>query len=98
MDMLFHSTLVFFTRRDKSQFNPLINMELKATPIKSVSEGRSEFTFIYFKNNFVYLFLGMLGLHSCVSFSPVVVSGGYSLVLVHRILIVVASLSAECKF
>ena len=43
---------------------------------------------------FVYL-LTVLGLHCSLGFSLVVVSGGYSLVLVHGLLIVVASLAAE---
>jgi len=37
----------------------------------------------------------MLGLCYCVGFSPVAASRGYSLVVVHRLLTVVASLVAE---
>ena len=37
----------------------------------------------------------MLDLHCCVGFSEIVVSRGYSLAVVHRRLIVVASLVAE---
>ena len=43
----------------------------------------------------IYLFLAVLGLCCCVGFSLVVVSGGYSLFVVHGLLIVVASLVAE---
>ena len=41
------------------------------------------------------LFMAVLGLRCCVGFSLVVVSGGYSLFVVHGLLIVVASLVAE---
>ena len=41
---------------------------------------------------FIYLFLAVLGLHCRVGFSVVVMSRGYSLVEVHRLLIAVASL------
>ena len=37
---------------------------------------------------------GCLGLHYCAGFSLVVVSGGYSLVVERRLLVVVASLVA----
>ena len=49
--------------------------------------------FIIFKNN--YLLLAVLGLHCFEGFSLVVASGGYSLVAVHGLLTVVASLVAE---
>ena len=39
---------------------------------------------------FIYLFLGGLGLCCCSVFSLVLESGGYSLVVVHRLLAVVA--------
>ena len=42
-----------------------------------------------------YLFLIMLGLHCCVGFSLVVVTGGYSLVAVRGLLVELASLVAE---
>ena len=45
---------------------------------------------------FIYLFLAVLGLHCCSGFS-LVTSRGYSLVAVHGLLIVVASLAAEYK-
>ena len=41
----------------------------------------------FLKYNFIYLSLTVLGLRSCVGFSLVVVSVGYSLVAVHRRLI-----------
>ena len=40
--------------------------------------------------NFIYLFLGVLGLGCCMRFFLVVVSGCYSLAAVHRLLIAVA--------
>ena len=43
----------------------------------------------------IYLFLAVLDLCYCVGFSPVASGRGYSLVLVHRLLIVVVSLVAE---
>ena len=39
------------------------------------------------KYNFIYLFIFVLGLRCSVGFSLVVVSGGYSLVAVYRLLI-----------
>ena len=51
--------------------------------------------FIIFKNN--YLLLAVLGLHCFGGFSLVVASGGYSLVAVHGLLTVVASLVTELK-
>ena len=51
--------------------------------------------FIYFL--IFFFFLAMLSLPSCVDFSLVEVSGGHSLVAVHELLIVVASLIAEHK-
>ena len=48
--------------------------------------------FIYL---FIYLFMAVPGLHCCAVFSVAVASGGYSLVVVHRLLIVAASLVAE---
>ena len=45
---------------------------------------------------FVYLlFLYVLGLHSCMGFSLVVVNGGHSLIAMCRLIIVVTSLVAE---
>ena len=43
----------------------------------------------------IYLSWTVLCLHCCMGFSLVVASGGYSLVAVCRVLIVVASLAAE---
>ena len=47
------------------------------------------------KKLFIYLFMAVPGLHCCAVFSVAVASGGYSLVVVHRLLIVAASLVAE---
>ena len=44
---------------------------------------------------FTYLFFAVLGLHCCAGFSLVATSGGYSLVVMHRFLIAVASLVVE---
>ena len=49
---------------------------------------------LFFKN-FTYLFLAVLGLRCCVGFSLVAVSASYSLVVVHGLLIAVASLLVE---
>ena len=46
-------------------------------------------------NNCIYLFLAVLSLGCCAGFSLVVESGGYSLVAVCGLLILVASLVAE---
>ena len=57
--------------------------------------------FIYFFANFIYLciilhlFLAVLSFSCCAGFSLVAGSRGYSLVVVHRIFIVVASLVSE---
>ena len=48
-----------------------------------------------YKNNFIYLFLAMLDLCCCMGFSLVAVSGGYSLVVVCRLLIVVTCCGAQ---
>ena len=39
--------------------------------------------------------MAVLGLHCCAIFSLVVASGGYSLAVLHRLLIAAASLVAE---
>ena len=52
----------------------------------------------YLKNNFIYLFLAVLGLCCCIGFSLVGVSGGYSLVAVPRLLTTVAFLVVEHMF
>jgi len=46
-------------------------------------------------NNFIYLFLAVLGLCCCTGFSLVAADGAYFLVVVSRLLIAVASLVAE---
>ena len=48
-----------------------------------------------FIDNFIYLFLTVLGLHCCLGLSPVAESRGYSLVAVGKLLTVVTSLVAE---
>ena len=45
----------------------------------------------------IYLFLTVLDLHGCVGFPLVAERGGYSPVVVLRLIIVVASLVAEHK-
>ena len=52
-------------------------------------------TLLFLNFLFIYLFLATLGLHCCMGFSPVAVSQGYSLAVVPRLLIAVASLVAE---
>ena len=51
--------------------------------------------FILFKNEFMYLFLAVLGLCCCVGFSLIAASGGYSLAMVCGLLVLVASLVVE---
>ena len=45
----------------------------------------------FFKSNFPYLLLAVLGLHCCAGFSLVTASGGYSLVVVPGLPVAVAS-------
>ena len=49
----------------------------------------------HFLNSLVYLFLAVLGFRCCVGFSLIVASGGYSLVVVLRLLIAMVSLVGE---
>ena len=49
--------------------------------------------FVFYKA--VFFFLAMLGLRCCTGFSLIAASGGYSLVAVCGLLVVVASLVAE---
>ena len=49
----------------------------------------------FLKNNFIYLFLTILGFHCHAGFSVVAASGDYTLVAVHRLLVAMASLIAE---
>ena len=56
---------------------------------------RNKFSIYLFIVLLICLFLAVLNLHCCLGFSLSAVSGGYSLVAVHGILIVVASLVAE---
>ena len=50
------------------------------------------FLFKFFK---IYLFLAVLGLCCCTGFSLVASSGGYSLVSVHRLFILISVLVVE---
>ena len=50
-----------------------------------------------FFKRFFFFFFAVLGLRCCTGFSLVAVSGGYSLAVVCRRLIVVASLVAKCR-
>ena len=43
----------------------------------------------------IYLFLALLGLYCCVGFSLAIAKRGYSLIIMHRPLFVMASLVAE---
>ena len=49
---------------------------------------KKKYIYIYI---FINLFLAMLGLHCCMGFSFIAVSRSYSLVVVHRLLIAMAS-------
>ena len=64
---------------------------LKGKPSCSLSHQRC---FLFsFKNNFIFnLFLVVLGLRGCAGFSLVVASGGYSLVVLNRLLTAVVLL------
>ena len=53
---------------------------------------------LFFIILFIYLFLAVLSLCCVTSFSPLVASGGYSLVAVHELHTAVASLVAEHRF
>ena len=50
------------------------------------------FSFLFCFNNFIYLFMAVLGLHFCLGFSLVWESRGHSLVVVVGLLTAVASL------
>ena len=65
------------------------------TPHHSFTVG-AHFFFFFF-NNFINLFLAVLGLLCCVGFSLVVKSGDHCLVAVGGLLIAVASLVAELR-
>ena len=54
--------------------------------------------YFFFKTNVIYLFLAVLGLCCCMGFSPVAAIEGYSLAVVHRLLIAVTSLVVEHGF
>ena len=57
----------------------------------SVGDGCQHESIMLFKDLFIYLFLIVLGLHCCTSFSLVVASRGYSLVEVCSLFIGVTS-------
>ena len=57
------------------------------------SGGFGDFFFFFFA--LIYLFLAVLDLGCCASFSLVEASGSYSLIAVHGLLIAVASLVVE---
>ena len=61
-------------------------MELQ---IREISDLNRDFVFLIIV--LIYLFLAVLGLHCCVGFSLIAVSGSYSLDAVPGFLIVVAS-------
>lgn len=44
VDIVSHSILLFWTRRERSRFSPLTNKELKVIQVKSTSEERPEFS------------------------------------------------------
>ena len=50
------------------------------------------YTYMYI---YIYIYMGCAESSYCMGFSLVVASGGYSLVVMHRLLIVAASLVAE---
>ena len=53
------------------------------------------YIFFFFLNDFIYFFLGVLGLPCCEGFSLVAASGGSSLVVMSGPLIAVASFVVE---
>ena len=50
-------------------------------PGNPTEEGKKLYILVILKNNFIYLFLAVLGLHCCIGFYSFVVSRGYSLAL-----------------
>ena len=60
--------------------------------------GCIESSFFFNFYIFTYLFLAVLGLRCCRDFSLVVASGGYSLVALPKLLIVVASVNSLRRF
>ena len=90
---------MFYSSQYKS-FTSLVRFIPKYFILFDVNFKRNFFYFLYFfvsvKNykwflyvkcflNFIYLFMAVLGLHCCVSFSLVLASRGHSLVVVHRL-------------
>ena len=66
-----------------------------AYPLRRRAFKKCNGSAIFFFNLLIDLFLAVLGLCSCASFSLVAASGGYSLVAMHGILIVVTSRVAQ---
>ena len=85
-------------RKDKVTFEP-VHLGLELEPVclgLKPSQNPCFFFFLivcYLKN--IYLFLAVMGLYCCVSFSLVAASEDYSLVAACKLLIVVASFIAE---
>ena len=67
-------------------------------PLLSLAFSEGGPSFIFFFKIFFYLFLTVLGLHCFPGFSLVAVKGGYSPVVVFRLLIAVASFVDEREF
>ena len=63
--------------------------------IPAFNSSRPAFLFFFFLILFIYLFLVVRGLCFMRAFSPVVASGGFSLVVMQGLLFAVASLVAE---
>ena len=67
----------------------------QSLPTSATTVVSQPFSLSLFFNNFIYLFLAVLGLPCCEDLSLVVESGGYSLVALHKLLMAAASLVAE---
>ena len=59
------------------------------------ADAMLEMRIIFFLNNFISLFLSVPSLCCFLGFSVVVASGDYSLITLHRLLIIAASLFSE---
>ena len=70
-------------------------MESATTRSISASAFGRVWGFFFFFFALIYLFLAVLDLGCCASFSLVEASGSYSLIAVHGLLIAVASLVVE---
>ena len=69
--------------------------DLELEEVGGVCLPRAFLVVVFKIDLFTYLFVAVLNLHSCVGFSLVAASRGYSLVAVRRLLMVVASLVAQ---